>query len=51
MGDHLLFDAEENTVTLEATTALTLRSAGAVSIEGLQVTIGGRVVRPVGEGI
>jgi len=50
-GDHLLFDAEENTVTLEATTALTLRSAGAVSIEGLQVTIGGRVVRPVGEGI
>ena len=50
-GDHLLFDAEENTVTLEATTALTLRSAGAVSIEGLQVTIGGRTLRPVDEGI
>jgi hypothetical protein len=28
-GDHLVFDAEENTVTLEATTALTLRAVGA----------------------
>ncbi|MEM6288682.1 MAG: phage baseplate assembly protein V, partial [Bacteroidota bacterium] len=38
-GDHLVFDAEENSVTLEATSALTLRAVGAISIEGLQVTI------------
>lgn len=46
-GDHLVFDAEENTVTLEATTALNLRALGAISIEALQVTIAGRPVRPV----
>jgi len=34
-GDHLLFDAEENTVTLEAT----------------QVTIAGRIVRPIADPI
>jgi hypothetical protein len=34
-------------VTLQATTALTLRAVGAISIEGTQITIGGRVVRPI----
>jgi uncharacterized protein involved in type VI secretion and phage assembly len=50
-GDHLVFDAEENTVTLEATTALTLRAVGAISIEATQVTIAGRVVRPIADPI
>ena len=50
-GDHLIFDAEENTVTLEATTALTLRAVGAISLEATQVTIAGRVVRPIAEPI
>ncbi len=50
-GDHLVFDAEENSVTLEATSALTLRAVGAISIEGLQVTIAGRVVRPIADPI
>ncbi len=50
-GDHLVFDAEENTVTLEATTALTLRAVGAISIEALQVTIAGRLVRPIADPI
>jgi uncharacterized protein involved in type VI secretion and phage assembly len=45
-GDHLTFNADDNTVTLAATTALTLRAVGAVSIEARQVTIAGRVVRP-----
>jgi len=44
-GDHLVFDAEDNTVTLESTTALNLRALGAVSIDALHVTIAGRVVR------
>lgn len=46
-GDHLIFDAEENSVTLQGTTAITLRAVGAISIEGTSVTIGGRVVRPI----
>ncbi|MDR0965175.1 MAG: phage baseplate assembly protein V [Myxococcales bacterium] len=50
-GDHLVFDAEDNTVTLEATTALTLRAVGAISIEATQVTIAGRLVRPIAEPI
>ena len=50
-GDHLVFDAEENSVTLAATSALTLRAVGAISIEGVQITIGGRVVRPIADPI
>jgi len=45
-GDHLLFDAEDNTVTLEATTALVIHAVGAIEINAPQVTIRGRVVRP-----
>lgn len=50
-GDHLVFDAEENTVTLQATTALTLRAVGAIALEAPQVTIAGRVVRPIADPI
>ncbi len=50
-GDHLLFDAEANSVTLEATTALTLRAVGAITLDAMQITIGGRVVRPIADPI
>lgn len=50
-GDHLLFDAEQNTITLEATTALTLRALGALTLDAMQITIGGRVVRPIADPI
>lgn len=50
-GDHLVFDAETNTVAIEATTALTLRAVGAIVIDAPHVTIAGRVVRPVPEPI
>ena len=46
-GDHLVLDAETNTVTLSATTTLTLRAVGAVVIEAPVVTIAGRAVRPI----
>jgi len=46
-GDFLLFDAEENTVTLQGTTAITIKAVGAISLEATQITIGGRAVRPV----
>ena len=50
-GDHLLFDAEENSITLEGTTAITIRATGAITLEALQVTIAGRIVRPVADPI
>jgi len=50
-GDALTFDAEDNTVTLEATTALTLKAVGAISIDAPLVTIAGRVVRPTADPI
>ena len=50
-GDHLVFDAETNSVTLEATTAITIRAVGAISLEAAQVTIAGRIVRPIGDPI
>jgi uncharacterized protein involved in type VI secretion and phage assembly len=50
-GDHLVFDAEENTVTLQATTSLMLRATGAIALEGTHITIRGRVVRPIAEPI
>jgi Type VI secretion system/phage-baseplate injector OB domain len=50
-GDALLFDAEENSVSLSATTALTLKAVGALTLEGIQITIGGRLVRPIADPI
>ena len=50
-GDFLLFDAEENTITLQGTTAITIKAVGAISLEAAQVTIGGRIVRPVADPI
>ena len=50
-GDHLLFDAESNTVTLQGTTAITIKATGRISIESPQVFISGRPVKPVGQPI
>jgi uncharacterized protein involved in type VI secretion and phage assembly len=50
-GDYLEFNAEANTVTLQATTSLTIRAVGGIALEGTQVNIAGRVVRPVAEAI
>jgi uncharacterized protein involved in type VI secretion and phage assembly len=50
-GDFLLFDAKDNTITLQGTTAITIKAVGAISLEAAQVTIAGRIVRPVAEPI
>jgi hypothetical protein len=50
-GDYLLFDAEENSITLNGTTAITIRAMGAISLEAAQITIGGRVIRPIADPI
>lgn len=50
-GDSLLFDAEENTVTLDGTTSITLRAVGAIVLDAAMVTIAGRVVRPIADAI
>jgi hypothetical protein len=46
-GDFLEFNAEDNSVTLCATTAVTIKADGAISLEAPHISIGGRVVRPV----
>jgi uncharacterized protein involved in type VI secretion and phage assembly len=48
-GGHLVFDAEDNTVTFQATTAITIKAVGAINLEAAVVTIAGRVVRPTAE--
>jgi uncharacterized protein involved in type VI secretion and phage assembly len=45
--DFLLFDAEENTITLQGTTAIAIKAAGAISLDAMHITIGGRVLRPI----
>ena len=47
-GDHIMFDASTNTVTLQGTTAIVIRAVGAIDIDATQVTIRGRQVRPTG---
>jgi len=50
-GDFILLDAETNTIAIEATTAVTIRAVGAVTIDATQVVIAGRVVRPTADPI
>jgi hypothetical protein len=45
-GDHVVIDAEDNTISVVGTTALVLRATGAIEIDAPQVTIRGRTVRP-----
>jgi uncharacterized protein involved in type VI secretion and phage assembly len=50
-GDHIILDAEDNTVSIVGTTSLILRAVGAIEIDAPQVTIRRRVVRPVQDAI
>lgn len=50
-GDTLIFDAEENSITLQGTTAITIKAMGRISIDALEVTIAGRIVRPIADPI
>ena len=45
-GDFLIFDAEENTISLSGTTAITIKATGTISLDAPMVTIAGRLVRP-----
>jgi hypothetical protein len=50
-GDFLVFDAEDNTITLQGTTAINIIAVGAVNIQGTMITLNGRVLRPVKDAI
>jgi uncharacterized protein involved in type VI secretion and phage assembly len=50
-SDYLLFDAEENSITLSGTTAITIRALGAISLNAALITINGRAVRPIADSI
>lgn len=45
-GDRIVLDGETNAISIEATTDVRIQATGRVSIEGLVVTINGRVVAP-----
>lgn len=50
-GDGIEYDAKTRSMTILSTASLAIRSVGTVAIEGLNVTINGRPVRPSGEPI
>ena len=50
-GCHLVLDAEANSVTLEATTSITIRALGAITLDAPVITIGGRAVAPTPEAL
>lgn len=50
-SDELVFDAEDNTITLQGTTAINIKAVGAISLEAAQITIAGRAVRPIPDSI
>jgi len=47
-GDQVVLDAEANTISLEGTTAITIKATGLVSIEGMTIALNGRPVGPGG---
>ena len=49
--DYLLFDAEENTITLQGTTSIIIKAVGAIALDATHITIGGRAIRPVTDAI
>ena len=50
-GDCVILDAEDNTVTVQGTTAVRIKAVGAISLEAAHVSIAGRVVRPCSDPI
>ena len=50
-GDYLVFDAEENSITLSGTTGISIQAIGAISLSATLITINGRVIRPVADPI
>lgn len=49
--DAIVLDAESNTIALTATTAVTIEAVGAITLKAPLITIAGRVVRPIVDGI
>jgi hypothetical protein len=50
-GDFLIFDAEDNTITLQGTTAINLVAVGAISLTAANIFLNGRVLRPIADAI
>ena len=46
-GDTITLNNQDNTIQIEATTAVVIKAVGAISLDAMNVTIAGRVVRPV----
>jgi hypothetical protein len=50
-GDAIVFDAEANTLVISATTSITITALGAIQLVASHITLNGRVLRPIADGI
>jgi len=50
-GDLIELDAENNTITIQGTTAVTIKAVGAITLDAAQINIAGRPVRPIKDAI
>ncbi len=50
-GDAIVFDAEANTLAISATTSITITALGAIQLVASHITLNGRVLRPIADGI
>jgi hypothetical protein len=50
-GDAIVFDAEANTLSISATTSITITALGAIQLVASHITLNGRVLRPIADGI
>jgi hypothetical protein len=50
-GDQIILDADQNSVTIQGTTAIVIKAVGAITLDAAQISIKGRAVRPVADAI
>jgi len=50
-GDRLVLNAEENSISISGTTAITITAVGAITLNAPLITINGRAVKPVADAI
>lgn len=50
-GDQIILDADQNSITIQGTTAIVIKAVGAITLDAAQISIQGRAVRPVADAI
>lgn len=50
-GDQIVLDADQNSVTIQGTTAIVIQAVGSITLDAAQISIKGRAVRPIADAI